>query len=40
MATNETISEAKLSPSGDEVWAQRCHELDYQVGARSAFKIN
>jgi len=31
VATNETISEAKLSPSGDEVWAQRCHELDYQV---------
>jgi len=27
----DSVSDAKASPPGDEVWAQKCHELDYQV---------
>ena len=27
----DSVSDSKPSPPGDEVWAQKCHELDYQV---------
>ena len=31
VSSSELSPDPKHSPHGDEVWAQRCHELDYQV---------